>query len=148
MKQFGHVAGNRRPQDDDEQVDPITVKIVDREITFSFPGTGQLASMGAALGLDGGLQMAGAVINFFTSMIEDDMEKNYIGQLLLAPPSRSQFDVFDMGDVIEHLIATWGERPTEPASDSPRTQGSTGKPSTANSRRAKSTRSASRSDDS
>src|SRR5699024_713325 len=118
---------------------PITVKIVDREITFSFPGTGQLASMGAALGLDGGLQMAGAVINFFTSMIEDDMEKNYIGQLLLAPPSRSQFDDFDMRDVIEHLIATWGGRPTEPASDSPRTQGSTWKPSTANSRRAKST---------
>lgn len=148
MKQFGHAAGSRQKQDGDEPVEPITVPIVDRKITFTFPGSGQLASMGAALGLGDGLRMAGGVVNFFVSMIEDQGEKGYVGSLLLEPPSKSRFDVYDVAEVIEYLISEWGERPTPPASDSPRTQGSTGKSSTANSRRVKSTRSASASADS
>jgi len=148
MKQFGHAAGHRRQQEGDEQVEPITVKIVDRDITFSFPGTGQLASMGATLALGDGMQMAGGIVSFFSSMIENESEKGYVASLLLEPPSRSRFDAFDVADVIEYLITTWGERPTEPASDSSRTQGSTGKPSTATSRRVKSTPSRSGSEDS
>ncbi len=148
MKQFGRAAGERQKQDGDEEVEPVTVQIVERKITFHFPGTGQLAAMGAALGLGDSLRMAGGVVNFFVSMIEKEQDKSYVGSLLLEPPSKSRFDIFDVAEVIEHLIAEWGDRPTPPASDSPRTQGSTGKSSTANSRRVKSTRSASPSADS
>lgn len=140
MKQFGDVTRNREPREGDEDVPPVPVKILDREVVCQFPGSGPLAYVGAVLGAEGNpLYIAGSLINFFASTVDDDVAR-WVNGLLLN--KKSGFDVYDLEEVLEYLITEWsGSRPTKPASGSSRTQGSTGKRSTANSRRVASTRS-------
>lgn len=131
MKQFGDVTGTRKRQAPDVGL-TTTHKIMDREVEFESPGAEQLAYLGSVLGVGNLLTTAGALINFLASLIDDD-DARYINSLLLD--RKSGFDIYDVEDLLITLVEEWGGNPTKPASDSSDTQVTTGKPSTASSRR-------------
>jgi hypothetical protein len=128
MKQFG----DRNRASGRTEDHPITVMMLDREVTVHMPSTGQLAYLGTLLLADE-LEAAGGLINFFGGLLESDEDRNHLKKILLD--HNSGFDVFDLADMAEYLIEEWGQRPTNAASGSSPSQPSTGKSSTANSRR-------------
>jgi hypothetical protein len=145
MKRFGNAAkaAQKRQQGNDQMV-PIKAGILDRDLTFTFPGSGAVAYLSMiAASADNDMEAGAGLLNFLISMVDEDGQR-YIRKVILDP--NSGFDLDDVPEVIEYLIEEWsGERPTTPASDSSVSQASTGTRSTAASRRAGSTRSTSRS---
>ncbi len=132
MKQFGD-RNRKRAREDDH---PIDVKILDRKVTVHSPGSAQLAFLGTLM-LSDELEAAGGLINFFAELMETHEDRMYLKRILLDHDSG--FDVYDLEDLSAYLIEEWGGNPTNAASDSSPTQPSTGKRSTANSRRVRST---------
>lgn len=128
MKQFGDKA--RKAERDADY--PITVKMLDREVTVHSPGAAQLAYLGTLM-LGEELEVAGGLINFFAELLDKPEDRSYLKRILLD--HESGFDVYDLEDMAAYLIEEWGQRPTNAASDSQPSQLSTGKPSTAKSRR-------------
>jgi hypothetical protein len=128
MKQFGDK--NRKAAREEDH--PITIKMLDREVTVHSPGAEQLAYLSAML-LEDELDAAGGLINFFAELLETDGDRRYLKKILLD--HSSGFDVYDLADMAEYLVEEWGKRPTTAASGSSPTQRTTGKSSTASSRR-------------
>ena len=118
----------------------VPVQILDREIVIHPPHTGAFIYLNNLLGVNNPLQVAGGLIEFLCELVEDT-DARWIGRLILD--KESGFDVYDVEEILTDLIEDWGERPTTPASGSSPSQATTGKRSTANSRRVGSTRSAS-----
>jgi hypothetical protein len=134
MKQFGD-RNRKRDRDDDN---PIDVLILDRKVTVHTPGAAQLAFL-ATLMLGEELEKAGGLINFFAELMGTPDDRMFLKRILLDHDSG--FDVYDLEDLAAYLIEEWGGNPTSAASASAPSQPSTGKRSTANSRRVASTRS-------
>lgn len=138
MKQFGDPS-RKDMRRNDEPDKPVEVQILDMPMVVHYPGTSQVAYL-ATLMLGSEMEMAGGIINFAAGCLWTDEEKNYLKRVLLD--HSSGFDIFDLVDVMQYCTEQWGDgRPTTAASGSSPTQPSTGKRSTANSRRVASTRS-------
>lgn len=136
MKQFGDKSRKRDREDDR----PVDVMILDRKVTVHSPGAAQLAYLGTLM-LGDELETAGGLINFFAELLGTDEDRKHLKRILLDHDSG--FDVYDLEDMAAYLIEEWGGNPTNAASGSAPSQPSTGKRSTANSRRVTSTRSTS-----
>lgn len=147
MKQFGDAAkAAAKRQERRENGESVTAAILDREITFDHPGPGQLAYLSmVAASADSDLEAGAGLLNFLVSMMSNE-DARYLKKVILDMDSG--FDIEDVVEVMEYLLEEWSARPTKPASDSSGSQVPTGRPSTAASRRAGSTRSTSRSTDS
>jgi len=118
----------------------IPVKILNREVVIHPPHTGAFIYLNNLLGVDNPLQVAGGLIEFLCELV-DETDARWIGRLILD--RKSGFDVFDVEEILTDLVEDWGENPTTPASGSSPSQATTGKRSTASSRRVGSTRSTS-----
>lgn len=129
----------------DTGLEPVTIEILDREVTIYPPHSGAFIYLNNMLGINDPLRVASGLIEFMCSLM-DDMDARYVGRLILDHDSG--FDVFDVEEILTDLIEDWGERPTKPASGSSPSQAPTGKRSTAASRRVVSTRQTSTSPDS
>jgi hypothetical protein len=144
MKRFGdatRVAAQKK-QGQGEHA-PITVAILDRDVTFEFPGAGQVTYLSMiATTAENDVEAASALLTFLVSMTNDEGGR-ILKRSVLNP--HSGFDLDDVPDVIRYLIEEWGGFPTAPASASSATQATTGRTSTGATRRAGSTRSTSRS---
>lgn len=116
---------------------PVEVPILDRVVTIHPPHAGAFIYLNNMLGLSDPLRVASGLIEFACSLM-DDMDARYVGRLILD--RSSGFDIYDMEELLTDLVEEWGEFPTSPASGSSPSQAPTGKRSTANSRRAGSTR--------
>jgi hypothetical protein len=136
MKQFGD-KNRKRDREDDH---PIEVLMLDRKVVVHSPGAEQLAFLGMLM-LGEELETAGGLINFFAELLDTEEDRKYLKRILLD--HSSGFDVYDLEEMAAYLIEEWGGNPTNAASASAPSQRSTGKPSTANSRRVRSTPSAS-----
>lgn len=121
----------------DTGLEPVTIQILEREVVVYPPHAGAFIYLNNMLGLSDPLRVASGLIEFLCSLV-DDIEARYIGRLILD--HNSGFDVYDVEEILTDLVEDWGERPTTPASGSSPSQATTGKRSTANSRRAGSTR--------
>lgn len=115
----------------------VEIEIFDRKIMVAPPHTGAFIYLNNILGLNDPLRVASSLIEFLCSLV-DDMDARYIGRLVLD--RKSGFDVWDVEEILTDLVEEWGENPTKPASGSSPSQVTTGKRSTANSRRVGSTR--------
>lgn len=118
----------------------VPIEILDRKVVVHPPHSGAFIYLNNLLGVDNVLQVAGGLIEFFCELLDDD-DARWVGRKILD--RNSGFDVYDVEEILSDLIEDWGEHPTTPASGSSPSQEPTGKRSTANSRRAGSTRSTS-----
>lgn len=132
----------KKPRAEESSLPPIPVPILDRTVTIHPPHPGAFIYLNNMLGVNEPLQVASSLIEFICELM-DDMDARYVGRLILN--KNSGFDVYDVEEILTDLIEEWGEYPTKPASGSSPSQATTGKRSTANSRRVASTRSTSRS---
>lgn len=121
-------------------LEPIIVPIMERDVTIYPPHAGAFIYLNNMLGVNDPLRVASSMIEFLCSLVED-LDARYIGRLILDHDSG--FDVYDVEELLTDLVEEWGDRPTKPASGSSPSQATTGKRSTANSRRVTSTRSTS-----
>jgi hypothetical protein len=121
----------------DTGLEPVKIQILEREVTVFPPHAGAFIYLNNMLGLSDPLRVASGLIEFLCSLVED-IDARYIGRLILD--HNSGFDVYDVEEILTDLVEDWGERPTKPASGSSPSQATTGKRSTANSRRVGSTR--------
>lgn len=124
----------------DTDLEPVVVPILDRNVTIYPPHAGAFIFLNNMLGLSDPLRVASGLIEFACSLM-DDLDARYVGRLILD--RSSGFDIYDMEELLTDLVEEWGERPTKPASGSSASQATTGKRSTAASRRVGSTRSTS-----
>jgi len=115
----------------------VEIEIFDRKIAVSPPHTGAFIYLNNILGLNDPLRVASSLIEFLCSLLSD-IDARYVGRLVLD--KNSGFDVWDVEEILTDLVEEWGENPTKPASGSSPSQATTGKRSTANSRRVGSTR--------
>ena len=136
---------DKRARAVDTGLEPVKIQILDREVTVFPPHAGAFIYLNNMLGLSDPLRVASGLIEFLCSLVED-IDARYIGRLILD--HNSGFDVYDVEEILTDLVEDWGERPTKPASGSSPSQATTGKPSTARSRRVWSTRQTSTSPDS
>lgn len=127
----------KKARAEDSGLAPVIVPILDRDVTIYPPHAGAFIYLNNMLGMNDPLRVASSLIEFLCSLVED-LDARYIGRLILDHDSG--FDVYDVEELLTDLIEEWGERPTKPASDSSASQATTGKRSTANSRRVGSTR--------
>lgn len=154
MRQFGSAAKAAEAKSERDPNNFVEYKIVDRPVKFYHPGSAGLVhlSMAQAAVQGPGDDMARGIaavppfIMFVTSLV-DDADAAHIRRLLST--EGSGFDIMDLQELADALMDDWSNAtPTKPASDSSDTRAGTGKRSTANSRRAASTRSTSPSTDS
>lgn len=115
----------------------VEIEVFDRKIMVAPPHTGAFIYLNNILGLNDPLRVASSLIEFLCALL-DDMDARYIGRLVLD--KNSGFDIWDVEEILTDLVEEWGENPTKPASGSSPSQVTTGKRSTANSRRVGSTR--------
>lgn len=134
-KNYGGKAKDARAAESD--LEPVVVPILDREVTIHPPHAGAFIYLNNMLGVADPLRVAASMIEFACSLM-DDLDARYVGRLILD--RNSGFDIYDMEELLTDLVEEWGERPTKPASGSSPSQATTGKRSTANSRRVGSTR--------
>lgn len=137
-KNYGSKVKDARAVETD--LEPVVVPILDRKVTIYPPHAGAFIYLNNMLGLSDPLRVASGLIEFACSLM-DDMDARYVGRLILD--RASGFDIYDMEELLTDLVEEWGENPTKPASGSSPSQATTGKRSTANSRRVGSTRSTS-----
>lgn len=145
MRQFGDAARVAALTEEDQNDEPnIDFKLLDREVSLKYPGSGALAYLTATMStVSDNLSAVGIIINFIASCMDDE-DARYLNQILLD--SKSGFDVEDISEVAEYLLEEWsGGNPTSGSSGSSRPARTTGRSSTANSRRPASPRSGSRS---
>lgn len=142
MRKYGNKNKVGRAEEGTTNLEPVTVDILDRQVTIHPPHAGAFIFLNNMLGVNDPLRVASSLIEFLCSLV-DDLDARYIGRLILD--HGSGFDVYDVEELLTDLIEEWGERPTTPASGSSPSQATTGKRSTANSRRVTSTRSTSKS---
>jgi hypothetical protein len=150
-RKFGSAAKAAAARAERDEGDYLEYEVLDKMTKFYNPGTAALVHMSmmqAALD-GGGSEMKRGItavvpfIQFVTSLVDEDDAARM--RRLLATEG-SGFDIMDMMEVFDALMEDWShETPTLPASDSSGTRATTGKRSTATSRRAGSTRSTSRS---
>lgn len=141
IKQFGDAA--RKGKDDGDDDYPITVKILEREVTVHSPGSGALAYLSMAIaGAGGDMVQLGQSINFIMSIFEDE-DARYVRGLLLD--RKSGFDAEDLLDFAIYIVEEWSDRPTKPSTGSSRPQGRTGARTTGATRKVGSGSSTSRS---
>ena len=133
---------DKKARAEDSGLEPVTIEILDRSVTIYPPHAGAFIYLNNMLGINDPLRVASGLIEFLCSLVED-LDARYIDRLILD--HNSGFDVYDVEEILTDLIEDWGERPTKPASGSSPSQATTGKRSTANSRRVGSTRSTSQS---
>lgn len=134
-KQYGGKNKDIRAQQTD--LEPIPVPILDRKVIVNPPHGGAIIYLSNLLGVNDKIRQAGGLVEFLCALV-DEADARWISGLVLD--LRSGFDIFDVEEVLADLLVEWGGNPTKPASGSGRTQGTTGKRSTATSRRATSTR--------
>jgi hypothetical protein len=145
MRQFGDAARIASLTEEDQSDEPnVEFKLLDREVSLKYPGSGALAYLTATMStVSDNLSAVGIVINFVVSCMEPE-DARYLNQILLD--SQSGFDVEDISELAEFLLEEWsGGNPTSGSSGSSRQGRTSGKSSTANSRRPASPRSSSRS---
>lgn len=130
-------------QREPERDEPVYVDVAGKETVFHYPGTGQMAYMAmASAGDRNNMQTAGMMINFVISLMEDEDARRLRGLLL---DRENEYGMEDLLDVFDELQERWSSRPTQSSSASSPSRPETGRRSTANSRRAGSSRSGSRS---
>ena len=130
---------DRAPEEDEV----VLIDVAGKETAFHYPGSGQMAYMAmASAGDRNNLTTAGMMINFVISLMEDEDARRLRGMLL---DRTTDYGMEDLLDVFDALMEQWSSRPTQSSSDSSPSRQGTGRPSTANSRRAGSVRSGSRS---
>lgn len=137
MKSFGRTEIEPEIREDGSE---ITVQVVDREVTFKEPVDTQVMVLMSYYTGEGEAtaEKVGAALRFITNLMTDRSDAFWLVRLMERGDSR--FQTKDLSELFNYLIEEWGERPTQPASASQATQGSTGKRSTASSRRQGSTR--------
>ncbi len=137
IKSFGDAARVAAEREADH-FEPITVKILDREITVDYPGSGQIVYMTAELAeVQDDLNQVGGLMNFIYRLVPRE-DAQYIRQQLLDP--LSGFDGEEVVSFVEYLVEEWSSRPTEKSSVSSPSRPKTGQSSTAPARRRASTR--------
>lgn len=126
--------------------DYIIFKHDDREVTFFQPSAGQLAVMLNVMNAsEDDPQAAGAFIQLFFSMMDDDSLRYFQNRLM------DRKDTFDLGgdggmfNIFKGLSEEWSARPTKRPSDYQPPRRATGSKSTASTRVKASTSSTSRS---
>jgi len=114
---------------------PVTVKVDDREITFSPATESEMAMLLAASSPTGNTVEAIAdTINFFFALVEDEDQHSYLRGRLFD--RGDPFDVSDIADIVVYLVEEWTARPTSSPSDSTPSRRSAGRRSTARPRSA------------
>lgn len=148
-RKFGNAAKAAAQRAERNASDYLEYDVLDQPVKFYNPGTAALVHMAMMqTALDsGGSQisrgMAAVVpfIQFVTSLV-DDADAAMMRRHLST--ENSGFDIMDLMELFDALMDDWSnETPTKPASDSSSTRATTGKRSTASSRRVGSTRSTS-----
>lgn len=149
VRKFGNAAKAAARRAERDTSDFIEYEVLDQKTKFYNPGTAALVHMSmmqAAVDSGGndiqrGMSAVVPFIQFVTSLV-DDGDAARIRRLLAT--ENSGFDIMDMMEVFDALLEDWSqETPTRPASASSGSRATTGKRSTATSRRAGSTRSTS-----
>lgn len=149
MRKFGSAAKAAEKRAERDESDYLEYDILDQPTRFYYPGSAAMVHMSMmqtaidSQGSDVSRGVAATIpfIQFITSLCDDSAAARI--RRLLATEG-SGFDIKDLMEVYDALIEDWSnETPTKPASDSSGTRASTGKRSTANSRRVASTRSTS-----
>lgn len=149
MRKFGNAAKAAARQQERNASDFVEYGVLDQPTKFYNPGTAALVHMSlmqAAVdsgGSDVQRGMAAVVpfIQFVTSLV-DDVDAARMRRLLAT--ENSGFDIMDLMELFDALLEDWSqETPTKPASASSASRATTGKRSTATSRRVGSTRSTS-----
>jgi hypothetical protein len=137
LKQFGNAA---KASTAEPQEPPLKANVLDRQVTFNSPGTGQIAYVASYMaGDDGEIIQYGGMLNFLFSLLQDDDDRAYVKRSL-----RDQsLTMEDVEEILIWIVEEWSERPTKRPSDFSDGQRTTGKSSTANSRRVASRRSTS-----
>lgn len=158
MKEFATAAqrAERAVSDPTNDTPPITTKVADREVTFWFPGTSQMAMFATLLASQADdLVIMGEAINWVLSLLqpdpstlEDDDEREaedearrlraeeshrYLRRMLLTKGNGFEADV--LVDVAMYLFEEWSGKATAPRAGSSGSRSSTGATSTAASRR-------------
>lgn len=149
IRRFGDAAKAAERRAERDASDYLEYQVLDQKVKFFNPGTAALvhiSMMQTAVDSDGnniqrGMAAVVPFIQFVTSLVED-RDAAYIRRLLST--ENSGFDIMDMMELFDALLEDWATgTPTTPASGSSPTRATTGKRSTATSRRAGSTRSTS-----
>lgn len=151
VRKFGSAAKAAAQKVERNESDYLEYEVLDQKTKFYNPGTAALVHMSmmqAALDTGGndlqrGMTALVPFIRFVTSLVDDGDQAR---MMRLLSTENSGFDVMDLMELFDALLEDWSnETPTKPASASSPTRATTGKSSTATSRRAGSTRSTSRS---
>lgn len=150
VRKFGNAAKAAARRAERDEGDFIEYEVLDQMTKFYNPGTAALVHMSmmqAAVDAPGGTEIQRGMtavvpfIQFVTSLVSD-ADAARMRRLLATEDSG--FDIMDLMELFDALLEDWSqETPTTPASGSSPTRATTGKRSTATSRRAGSTRSTS-----
>jgi hypothetical protein len=149
VRKFGNAAKAAARRTERDTSEFIEYEVLDQKTKFYHPGTAALVHMsmmqaavdGGGNDIQRGMSAVVPFIQFVTSLV-DDSDAARIRRLLAT--ENSGFDIMDLMDVFDALLEDWSqETPTKPASGSSGSRATTGKRSTANSRRVGSTRSVS-----
>lgn len=144
MKEFLTAAAEDLGEVTDEE--PIVFKHDGREVTFFVPSTGQQAIMLSMGGRDMDPKAAGTFISLFFEMMDADTQRYF--QTRLMDREDRAFDLDTEGgvfDIFEHVSEQWSGKAKKQPSDYQKSQSTTGRASTANTRVRASTSSRSRS---
>lgn len=114
----------------EETREPLMFEIDGHEVTAYPPKDGQIIMLSTySTEIDdddeaGGRELAGASVNFFLSLFEDDDRRWIASQLI---DRKAAFDIEDTGPIVEWMSEQWsGGRPTEPSSGSSPSASNTG----------------------
>jgi len=142
IRTFGDAVKAAERAEEDYQ-EPITVNILDREVTIEYPGSGQAIYMTATIaGTDGDITQVGELVQFLYHLVEEE-DAIFIKHSLLD--RKSGFDGESVIELIEYLTEEWSSRPTRSLTGLSKSQPRTGPSSTGGARRKASTPSRSRS---
>jgi hypothetical protein len=145
-RKFGNAAKAAERRAERDTSDFLEYEVLDQGTKFYNPGTAALVHMsmmqaaidGGGNDIQRGMTAVVPFIQFITSLT-DDADAARIRRLLAT--ENSGFDIMDAMELFDALLEDWSTgTPTKPASDSSGTRATTGKRSTANSRRVASTR--------
>jgi hypothetical protein len=108
---------------------PVTIKVDDREVTFSPATSGQIAILLAGAS-DSSTSVTGisSAINFFFSLLDNDDDRRYFKVRLLD--RTDPFEAEDVTQIVMYLVEEWSGRPTKQPSDFLPSQESDGQKST------------------
>jgi len=135
MQDFVTAVEEELEDGEEAEVESVTFKHDEREVTFFKPSTGQMALMMSMGGREMDLKTAGNFIALFLEMADDDSQRYFQTRLLERPqPGKPVFDLASEGgiyDIFEKLGEHWGGKKSKQPSDYRKPRSGTGKRSTA-----------------